>query len=213
MSTKGDDILNVALGTEDEVREIYARKAESRNENLIVRNYIPPNFYSRYMYLNNVCSEKRNEDSNLKTQLRLGRKDIEIYTKQRGEEQGFKKVELEEFTDVTLVPGFDNNVKWRIYTDKPQRKKSSQWEDKGERPSAQHKQRNSKETGNRQTWIGNGKPANRKDPIEKPLVRNNSNSTSSKAKKPSTMQTIHQKTQRTKMMILEDWKMKLWKNF
>ena len=66
ISVKGDNIINVALSSEDEVREIYYRKAELRNEDVTVRGYIPPNFHARFIYLSGICAEKRAEDPRLK---------------------------------------------------------------------------------------------------------------------------------------------------
>ena len=81
ISTKGDDIINVAMANEDDAKELFVRRAESKNDNITVRCYIPPNFHERFMALNKICTEKRRDDSNLKTQLRFGRKDVEVYTK------------------------------------------------------------------------------------------------------------------------------------
>ena len=130
-----EDIMNIAFVNEEDVKELYMRKAESRNENLILRNYIPPNFHQRYMAINKICSEKRSENQNLKTQLRFGKKDIEVYIKYKQEETGFKKVDLAEFTDKVDIPQFDHTIKWRKYNDKPPRRHNNQWTDKGQRPS------------------------------------------------------------------------------
>ena len=59
MSNKGDDIINVAMSSEDEVRDIYKRKAECKEESITVRCYIPPSFYKRFMFISEVCAEKR----------------------------------------------------------------------------------------------------------------------------------------------------------
>ena len=88
---KGDDIINVAMATEDKIRELYTRKAELKNEDIVLRSYIPPNFHRRFMYLNSVCADRRSEDPTLKTQLRFGEKDVEIYVKTKGEEGGVQK--------------------------------------------------------------------------------------------------------------------------
>ena len=169
ISTRGDDIMNVALATEDETREIYMRKAETRNSEVVVRNYIPPNFFKRYMHISEVCAGRRDEDENLKTQLRFGRKDVEVFIKMRGDESGFRKVNLNEFLDINKVPSFDVKAKWKKYTDRPPRRKASPSECLAVRPSMQGQPK-----GNR---------ALPKIPPSKPLVRTNSNSTSGTAKK------------------------------
>ena len=175
MSTRGDDIVNIALEDDMDVRELYIRKAESRNENLIVRSYIPPNYHERFMTLNKICAEKRSNDPSLKTQLRFGKQDIEVFTKTKGEETGYRKVELDDFTDMSAVPEFNFTIKWRKFTDKPPRRTQKNWEDLGQRPSTiglYHKTNHVKQTGDPTT----GKTAN-------VLTRANSNTTTSRSKK------------------------------
>ena len=142
MPTRGDAIINIAFGNESDIRELYSRKAESRNDNLIIRNYVPPNFHERFMFLNKICAEKRMDNPQLKTQLRFGKKDVEVYTKLRGDDQGFKKVHLEDFTETKLIPKFDAKIKWRRYKDKIPRIPNNHWEDRGERPSTRNTQAN-----------------------------------------------------------------------
>ena len=120
--TEGE-ILNVAFASNDDVREIHIRKAESQNDEITVRNYIPPNFFERYKALNKICNEKRLDNKNLKTQLRFGKKDIEVFTKIRGESTGFKLVKLNEFTAIDDLPGYDHSIKWKITPDRPPRRK------------------------------------------------------------------------------------------
>ena len=97
VSTKGDGIVNIAMSSEESIRELYIRKAETRNEDITLRSYIPPNFHKQFMYINKICTEKRAAEPLLKTQLRFGRRDIEVYIKTKDEEAGYKKVALEEF--------------------------------------------------------------------------------------------------------------------
>ena len=148
---------------------------ESRNENLLVRSYIPPNYHERFMSLNQICAEKRKNDPTLKTQLRFGKKDIEVFTKTKGEESGYKKVDLDDFTDMSLVPEFNFAIKWRKFTDKPPRRAQKIWEDLGQRPSTmwmQQKTNHMKQTGDPTT----------RNP-ENVLTRANSNTTTSRSKK------------------------------
>ena len=42
LSTKGDDFINVAMASEDDIRELYVRKAETKNEDITIRTYIIP---------------------------------------------------------------------------------------------------------------------------------------------------------------------------
>ena len=86
------DTIYLALGNMDLLKEIYIRKAESHNDDIFLRNYIPPSFYEIYMAVSNICSERRTQDKTLKTQMRFGPKDIEILVKTKGGKEGFKEV-------------------------------------------------------------------------------------------------------------------------
>ena len=119
---KEENIIYLALEEQEQVRQIHIRKSEVRNDSIIIRDYIPPNFYQRVKHLNSVCTARRAEDKSLKTQLRFGRKDIEIFTKYKGDDGPFKKVRIDDFTDGEAVPLFDHSVKWRKFEDKPPRR-------------------------------------------------------------------------------------------
>ena len=167
LSTKGEDIIFIAMETEEEIHEIYMRKAEMKVEDITVRNYVPPNFHARFMHLNTVCTNMRQKDPSLKTQLRFGKKDIEVHMKHKGDDGGFKKVRLEDITEVAEIPQFDSKIKWRQYQDKPPKKEVCMREKRGPRPSTQL------ETLDRN-----------KDKEPKNLTRANSNSIVSLQKKP-----------------------------
>ena len=122
MSQKGD-IINVAMAKEEDIREFYIRKAELKKEDIIVRNYVLPNFHQRY--LNSICTERRKKYLSLKTQLRFGHRDMEVYTKYKGEEGGLRKVDLEDFCDKKMIPPFDMKIVWKQYEDKPPRRKAT----------------------------------------------------------------------------------------
>ena len=108
-----DDVIYVALSNEEQVREIYRRKAFSENDDLILRDYIPPQFHSRYMAIAAKAKEVRANDNTIKTQIRWGNNDIEIFTRLKGSEEAFKKMDLLEFMDKTTLPDFDDTVKWK----------------------------------------------------------------------------------------------------
>ena len=135
LSTKADEFINIALASEDDIRELYVRQAEIRNNDIIIRSYIPPSFHARFMALNHVCAEKRKEEPGLKTQLRFSHKDIDIYTKVLGEDTGYVKVDLEDFTNMSQIPEFNHQITWKRYQDKPPRRRTTLREDLGTRPS------------------------------------------------------------------------------
>ena len=118
-----DNIVYFAAGGMEMLREIHIRKAESRNDCLLIRNFIPPQLYRRYMYISGVCKDRRQEDPELKTQMRFGLKEIEVYTKYRGTGEGFKKVKLDEFLETESLPEFEHDIKWKRKTDREERRK------------------------------------------------------------------------------------------
>ena len=82
-----------------------------------------PQFFQRYIHISKKCKEVREEQNDIKTQLRFGSDDIEMWIKERGSEEPYHKVELNEYMDVKLIPEFDFSKKWHAKTDKPPRKR------------------------------------------------------------------------------------------
>ena len=60
---------------------------------------------------------------------------MEVYTKVKGEESGYRREKLEDFTDISLIPEFDYSIKWRKLQEKTPRKTTYQREDYRQRPS------------------------------------------------------------------------------
>ena len=108
-----DDTYYFAVKNEDHIREIHVRRAASGNDDLTVRDYIPPSFHARYMAVARQATQKRTEDKSLKTQLRWGHKDIKIFVKIKGESEPYKKTSLTDFMDGTVLPKIDDSVRWR----------------------------------------------------------------------------------------------------
>ena len=130
-----DDVIYVALGHEEQIREIYRRKAASENDDLILRDYIPPQFHARYMAIAAKAKETRLKDNRVKTQIRWGNNDIEIFTRMKGSEEGFKKVDLKEFMEQSSLPEFDGTVKWRNRGSQTFKKKMLIGQNRAELPS------------------------------------------------------------------------------
>ena len=107
-ATKGDNVLNIAMSNQEHIRELHVRRAECQDDSITVRNFIPPNYYDRYMALNRICAEKRAVEPDLKTQLRFGKTDVEVFIKYRGEPMGYKVTKLEDFTDTSQLPPFQS---------------------------------------------------------------------------------------------------------
>ena len=128
-SNKGDDILYLAARSTSDIRDIYARKAECRADNTTVKNFIPPQFYDRFMSLNKLCAGRRQEDPKLKTRIRFGDKDLKILTKEIGINDPFKLVNLREFAAGVNIPDFNSSDRWKWQEDRPPRRrvKSTIW--------------------------------------------------------------------------------------
>ena len=117
-----ESIIYFAAGGQEMMREIWIRKAESKNDQIIVKNYVPPQLYRRYMAISKVCAERRNVEKDLKTQIRYGSKDIEVHIKIKGSGEGFKKTNLVEFMGDNSIPTFDHTVKWRKRAERGERR-------------------------------------------------------------------------------------------
>ena len=103
-------------------KEIHFRKAISQNDKLIIRDYIPPNFYARFRAIADRAAEVRAEKSDIKTQIRWGNADLEIFTKAKGEKEQFRRQNLREFMGEADLPKFDMDVKWENRETKFRRK-------------------------------------------------------------------------------------------
>ena len=69
-----------------------------------------------------MCKERRDLDQDLKTQIRFGSKDLELYLKERGSEEGFRKTSLREFLGKEQLPKFDHSVRWRRKVNRSERR-------------------------------------------------------------------------------------------
>ena len=109
-----EDMIYVAFADKKDVQDIYSRAARCRNEEVSTRNFIPPQFFERYMFLSRKCADARKESGNtLKTQMRFNKHDVEVLTKVKGSEEGYKKIDLSEICDADDIPSFDASIKWR----------------------------------------------------------------------------------------------------
>ena len=59
-AAKGESVLYIALSKPEQVHEMHVRRAECRNDKLTIRNYIPPNFFERFMSMNRACADSEN---------------------------------------------------------------------------------------------------------------------------------------------------------
>ena len=102
---------------------MYWRISEIRNPEVILRNYMPPQYWSRYMFLSRECTAYRADNPNMKTQMQFGAKDVEIFLKKKGSGESFKQVPYETITDPRDIPIFEHSMKWTQRSEKPLRRK------------------------------------------------------------------------------------------
>ena len=117
-----DNIIYCVLAKIEEVKEIHVRKATSEDGKIMTRDYIPPQLHARYMAIAAKATERRSGDSKLKTQLRWGEKDVEVYVKTKGSQEPLKKTDLYDFMEGTTLPEYDNNIKWKARPERRQRR-------------------------------------------------------------------------------------------
>ena len=111
--SSSEDVVYFVAGDHEHIKELHHRRAVVGDEDIMIRDYVPPQYHDRYMALVRRSKEKRNEDRSLKTQIRWGHKDVEIFTKQRGTEERFQKAGLKEFMGENVLPEFDTNRVWK----------------------------------------------------------------------------------------------------
>ena len=144
-----DKIVYCAFNKKEDVKLIHSRRAASRNEDLLTRDYIAPQMWSRYIGLANEASEKRMKDKDLKTQIRWGEKDVEIWMKKKGSEENLVKIDLVEFMDGKQLPEIDLNIKWKASRNRRDSKELVFGERKEELPSLRNRKDFRRDTGNK----------------------------------------------------------------
>ena len=124
-----NDVIYFVLKDQDHIKEIHYRSAVSCNDDLIIRDYMPPQYHARYVAIGKKAAERRAADKTLNTQIRWGEKDIKIFVKIRsdnntdGEKEHFRKTSLQEFMQDTPLPDFDMELEWKVRKEEKVRKK------------------------------------------------------------------------------------------
>ena len=133
-----DEIIYIAVTNESDIRDIYSRKAECRRDDTVVKSYIPPQYWERFVALNRVCAEKRALDGKLKTQIRFGTKDLIILTKEKGSQDPYYMENLDDFTDGRTLLKVDLGLKWKFQEDRPPRRRVGSGNPAGGTDCTQH---------------------------------------------------------------------------
>ena len=123
VSAKCDGVVYAAFEDKGDIHEIRVRTAECREDDIILRNYIPPQIYERYMFVNRICQKMRDKDDSLRTQVRFGVHDVEVMIKTKGSRDPYRIKPLDELTDLRDIPKFDHSKVWSTRVDRPPRRK------------------------------------------------------------------------------------------
>ena len=83
VSAKGVNILYVVTNDENVIRDIRQRMAQCQDPDLQSQDFIPPQYYKRYIALSRYAQDMRYNNMNVKTQIRYGTNDIELWTKDK----------------------------------------------------------------------------------------------------------------------------------
>ena len=135
ISAKGENILYVVMPDERHIRDVCARFAQCRDSDLQIQDFIPPQIYKRYMSLSRYAKEQRDTQCDLKTQIRYGTKDIELWTKIRGTDDMFSQMNMEDVERTEQLPKFDHSVRWTRKKERPSRRQVSPTRSKAVVPS------------------------------------------------------------------------------
>ena len=113
-----DNILYVALESHDDIKEIHTRTAEQKDDRIQLRNFIPPQYFNRYMFLSKRCKELRDADNRKKTQLRFNNGDVEILVKDKGSQESYKSIPHEQVCNLEDLPDYDHLLEWKPRKDR-----------------------------------------------------------------------------------------------
>ena len=116
-----DDLLYITFNDHESIREIYRRTADLRNDEIMTRIFVPPQFWDRYRSISLHCTKLRESNKDIKTQIRFGDNDIEVVIKDRATKDHYSPLPLAEIEKVTTVPRFNHDIVWRKRTDRAPR--------------------------------------------------------------------------------------------
>ena len=95
MSTKVDSNIMWVTMTEQKVKETFQRAARVKNSKIKLFTFFPASIWDRKVELDRLCKIQREINPKLRTQIRLGSNDIELYTKEINEPYWLKTPVLE----------------------------------------------------------------------------------------------------------------------
>ena len=122
-SSKEDDLLYITFADHDAIRDIHRRVAAVRNKDIVIRNFIPPQFWDRYVHLSDFCRELRSNNNNTKTLIRFNDNDLEVVTKDKKTDDNYQILPLNDIEKQGKIPKFNHSLVWKKRVDKPPRSK------------------------------------------------------------------------------------------
>ena len=135
ISAKGENMMYIVMPDERHIKDVRARFAQCRDSDLQIQDFIPPQIYKRYISLSRYAKDQRDSQCDLKTQIRYGIKDIELWTKVRGSDDRFSQMKMEDIEMTEQLPKFDHSVKWTRKKERPPRRQVSPTRSKAVVPS------------------------------------------------------------------------------
>ena len=124
-SAKGDNILYIVLDCPQKVINIRKRIADVQHPDVKSRDYIPPQFFERYAALSRYAADLRKEEVLTKTQIRFMERDICLFTKEKGTEEPFRPVNMEELIEKIGLPNIDYKADWKMRNENPPWRRTS----------------------------------------------------------------------------------------
>ena len=140
VSSKGENILYVVMTEESHIRDIRGRMAMCRDPDLQLQDFIPPQYFKRYIALSKFAQELRLNDKNTKTQIRYGKCDVELWTKNRSQDERFSLMNMDDIEREQRLPKFDHTIRWTRKKERPPRRQISPTKVRAEVPSLRQNQ-------------------------------------------------------------------------
>ena len=107
------------FGNPEITKNVRRRIADCQNPAIRTREFIPPQFFNRYNVISKFAKDLRDENKDLKTQIRFGNSDIILLTKTKGTDDPFTIMELMEIEKVITIPDIEYNLQWNRKNDRP----------------------------------------------------------------------------------------------
>ena len=125
ISAKGDNILYIVMDSPEKILNLRRRIADCQDTRIKTRDFIPPQFYQRYVKLGMIGRDMRSENSRLKTQIRFTEDDVKLFVKLKGVDEPFAEVAMEVIEKDENLPDIEYNIVWKRKEDQPKWRRTS----------------------------------------------------------------------------------------